>query len=154
MTVAAEQERIETVFEQVEEIEQIADTLAPDDERRARLLRVAKRFLSGCAPVRPRIAAVLLQLSEPTIRAWARQGVLTSVPTRSPRLVLDPSRLHAVLHLVRDLQRSGQTNGLLEAVWYRLSDHALLEREDLAESLKEMRSGRGREVDPDELSSS
>lgn len=59
--------------------------------------------------------------------------------------------LHEVLHLVRNFRRAGRTKGLLDAVWYRLSDRALLERADLVESLEQMRRGEGREIDPAEF---
>jgi DNA-binding transcriptional MerR regulator len=153
VTVSTEEQRIKGFFEQVEEIEDVAGTLDPDDERRARLLRAAERVLTTCEPIRVSVAAELLDLSQPTVRTWARQGVLTPTRTRSPRLQLDPRRLHEVLHLVRDLRRAGTTRGLLEAVWHRLSDLALLERDDVAESLDQMRRGQGREIDPDELTS-
>jgi len=83
-------------------------------------------------PVRVSIAADLLKLSEPTVRAWAREGLLRRASkSKSPRLLLDPSRLHEVIHLVADLRRAGRTSGLLEAVGHRLADRAVLEREDL-----------------------
>lgn len=152
MTVAIEHLRVRHLFERVEQIEEVADTMPDEDERRAKLLRVAEQAISECVPVRVSIAADLLELSEPTVRAWTREGLLRRASRpKSPRLLLDPRRLHEVMHLVADLRKAGRTSGLLEAVWHRLADNALLEREDLAESVAQMRRGEGREVDPDEL---
>jgi hypothetical protein len=150
MTVATERDRIQHLFSRVERVEEVAKTFEASDERRQTLLSVASEALAECGPVRARIAADLLQLSEPTVRVWVREGVLSALAT-SPRLLLDPSQLHDVIHLVRDLRDAGRTTGLLEAVWYRLKDRALLDREDLNESLEQMRHGIGREIHPDEL---
>ena len=51
-------------------------------------------------------------------------------------------------HLVGDLRRAGQKRGLLDEVFRRLADDALAERDDLAESLAQMRRGAGRVVRP------
>lgn len=98
--------------------------------------------------MRPKIASSLLELSEKTVRAWARQGVLHETGEASRTLKLDPQRLHEVLHLVRDLRAVRHDRGLLEAVWHRLSDASLLEREDLAESLAQVQRGEGRVLRP------
>ena len=63
-----------------------------------------------------------------------------------PRVKLPIVRLHEVLHLVSDLRRAGKTRGLIDEVHRRLSDQSLLDRPDLASSLDEMRSGKGRVV--------
>ena len=64
----------------------------------------------------------------------------------SATLLLDTVRLHEVLHLVSDLRRAGKNRGLIDEVHRRLSDQSLLDRSDLASSLDEMRSGKGRVV--------
>ena len=87
----------------------------------------------------------ILQLTEKTVRDWAAEGVLT-VHQHRPRLLLDADRLHRVSHLVADLRRAGRTRGLLDEVYRRLADDALAGRDDLAESLAEMRGGEGRVV--------
>ena len=153
MTVVTERDYIRHVFDGVEVIEEVADTLGHDDERRAKLLRVAEQTLSDCGPVRVRIAAEMLELSEPTVRTWVREGVLHTTPGKLPRMLLDPRRLHEVMHLVADLRHANRTRGLLDAVWHRLSDQALLERPDLVESIEQMRLGQGREIDPEDLRS-
>jgi hypothetical protein len=118
-------------------------TLGEDDERRARLLAVSDSALAEESTVRPVIAARILGLSEKTVRAWAAAGVL-AVARRSPRLLLDVRSVHAVSHLVSELRAAGQDRDLLEQVWHRLADAALLDRDDLRDSLEQMRRSRTR----------
>jgi DNA-binding transcriptional MerR regulator len=98
-------------------------------------------------PIRPVVAADLLDLTEKTVRAWANEGVLL-VSEQEPTMRLEPRRVHEVLHLVREIRRIGRTRGLLDEVHRRLSDQALLEREDLAESLDQVVLGEGTVVRP------
>ena len=76
-----------------------------------------------------------------------RRRVL-AVARRSPRLLLDVRSVHAVSHLVTELRAAGQDRDLLDQVWRRLADAALLERKDLRESLGQMRRGEGRVLRP------
>jgi hypothetical protein len=143
LTLAVEEKRVRGLFERVETVEDVAGTLAEDDERRARLLAVSNSALAEEASIRPVIAARLLGLSEKTIRAWAADGVLM-VAQRKPRLLLDVHSVHVISHILRDLRAAGRDRDLLEEVWRRLHDTALLERDDLRESLEQMRGGEGR----------
>lgn len=145
MTVAAERAYVMDLFEAVEAVEAVATTLDETDERRATLLSVVAKDLGRIPPVRPSIAADLLRLSEPTVRSWAREGVLIAV-TNEPRLLLDPKRLHQVLHLVRALREAGRTQGLLDAVYRRLVDSTWLDNAELIVSLEQMRRGEGTRV--------
>ncbi|KOV85698.1 hypothetical protein [Nocardia sp. NRRL S-836] len=147
MSVATEAAQIRDLFDTIEEIESVASSLAADDERRRKLDGVVARTLRQAPPVRPVVAGELLDMTEKTVKAWAREGVL-AIHSQEPRMLLDTVRLHEVLHLVSDLRRAGKTRGLLDEVHRRLSDRSLLERTDLAASLDEMRSGRGRVVRP------
>jgi hypothetical protein len=56
-----------------------------------------------------------------------------------------------VLHFVTDLRQAGRTKGLLEEVWHRLEDQALSERDDLRQSVQQMSSDIGREIEPDDV---
>lgn len=138
-SLQAEQERVET-------LESVAHSLPEQDERRQRLLALAERDLTSAALLRPRVAAELLGLSEKTIRAWVEEGVLQAAETSSPRLLLDVARVHEVLHLIEDLRAAGTTKGLLDEVHCRLVDATWLERDDLQESLAQMRRGEGRVI--------
>lgn len=147
MTIAVEEQRIRSLFERVETVEDVARTLAEGDERRVKLLAVSDSELAEEATIRPVLAARLLGLSEKTIRAWAAEGVLP-VAQRKPRLLLDVRGVHVILHILRDLRSHGRDRDLLDEVWRRLSDAALLERADLKESIEQMRRGQGRVLRP------
>jgi len=56
--------------------------------------------------------------------------------------------VHAVSHLVSELRAAGQDRDLLDQVWRRLEDAALLDRADLRESADQMRRGEGRALRP------
>ena len=147
MSIAVEEQRIRSLFDRVEAVEDVARTLPEDDERRAKLLAVSSATLADEGTVRPVIAARLLGLSERTVRTWAKQGVLV-VAQRSPRLLLDLQSVHEVRHIVQDLRALGKDRDLLDEVWRRLSDAALLDRPDLGESIEQMRRGQGRVLRP------
>jgi DNA-binding transcriptional MerR regulator len=147
VTIAFEEKRVRSLFERVEAVEEVAETLADDDGRRAKLLAVSSAALAEEGTIRPVIAARLLGLSEKTVRAWAAQGVLT-IAQRTPRLLLDVQSVHAISHIIRELRSLGKDRDLLDEVWRRLSDAALLERGDLQESIEQMRRGQGRVLRP------
>jgi hypothetical protein len=147
MTIAAEENRIRKLLERVEVVEDVANSLDENDERRSRLLAVSEATLADEGRIRPVIAARLLGLSERTVRAWAEAGVLRIV-SQEPRLMLDLVSVHAVVHLLQELRAAGKDRDLLDAVWHRLSDQATLDREDLRESMQQMREGNGRVLRP------
>jgi phage terminase Nu1 subunit (DNA packaging protein) len=95
------------------------------------------------------VAAPLLGVSEPTVRSWTRRGLLVYADGQDGGL--DVRRLYEVIALVRELRAAGQTHDLLNKVWYRLADNAVLERLDLRDSLAQMRRGDGIPTDIDEL---
>lgn len=141
MTVQSDQTRAIDMFERIEKIELVAENMKQGPDRRT-LQLVVQDELGSADPIRPVTAAKILGLTEKTVRAWVSEGVLTARSTQ-PRLLLEPSRVHAVLRLLRQLREAGRTRGLLDEVYRRLSDEALLGREDLQESLDQMRRGDG-----------
>ena len=143
MSVATEEAQVRQFFGYGEDVGAIAATLEEGDDRRARLLGVAQRAIADAGPVRVSIAARLLGLSEPTIRGWTEAGVLLSRGDGGS-LRLDPTRLYDVMALVQALRAAGRTRGLLDAVWHRLTDQALLETDELEESVAQMRRAEGR----------
>ncbi|GLI03283.1 hypothetical protein [Phytohabitans aurantiacus] len=151
MSVAAEERRIKKALERVEALEEVAGTFDESDGRKATLHRIIWALLTDIGPVRPSIAAHLLQLSEPTVRTWTREGVLITAEQAAKPSLLDPHRVHEVMHLIHRLRAAGRERNLLEAVWHRLSDRSVLEREDLQESLEQMRNGEGRPLTSGEL---
>jgi DNA-binding transcriptional MerR regulator len=147
MSIAVEERRIRSLLNRVETVEDVARTLPEDDERRARLLDVSNAALREEGTIRPVIAARLLGMSEKTIRAWASEGVLATAQ-RTPRLLLDLRSVHEISHIVSELRGHGRDRDLLDEVWRRLNDAALLERADLQESIAQMHRGDGRVVRP------
>lgn len=147
MSIATEERRIRSLFDRVEAVEDVARTLPEDDERRTRLLDVSNAALADEGTIRPVIAARLLGLSEKTVRAWASQSVIT-VAQRTPRLLLDLRSVHEISHIVQQLREHGMDRDLLDEVWRRLKDAALLERADLQESIDQMHRGQGRVLRP------
>jgi DNA-binding transcriptional MerR regulator len=147
MSIAIEEQRIRSLFDRIETVEDIARTLPEGDERRARLLEVSNAELADEGTIRPVIAAKLLGLSEKTVRTWASQGAIT-VAQRSPRLLLDLHSVHRISHILRELREHRKDRDLLDEVWRRLNDSVLLERDDLQESIDQMHRGEGRVLRP------
>lgn len=145
--LATEEQTVRAALTTVEDVERVVLGMTRQDaetrQSRDILCSVIDRTLKATPPVRPAVAARVLGLTEKTVRHWADEGVLTLKQATATRRGVDPARLHAVLHLVRDLRAAGQTRGLLDEVWRRLNDQALLDREDLQESLAQMRLGEG-----------
>ncbi|WP_213001577.1 hypothetical protein [Winogradskya consettensis] len=147
MTIAVEEQRVRNLFERVEAVEDVANSLPETDGRRRRLLDVSNAALAEEATIRPVIAAKLLGLSEKSVRTWAGEGVLV-VSQRAPRLLLDVISVHEVSHVIRELRALGRDRDLLDAVWHRINDRALADRDDFRESLRQMRRGQGRVLRP------
>jgi DNA-binding transcriptional MerR regulator len=141
--VASETTYALELLARVETLESVAHSMPEGDVRRAQLLELANKDLASAAPMRPRVAAELLGLSEKTVRAWVEESVLLRAETSSPRLLLDVQRVHDVLHLVNDLREAGNTTGLLDEVYRRLVDASWLDRSDLRESLEQIHQGKG-----------
>jgi|HubBroStandDraft_1064217.scaffolds.fasta_scaffold12213_6 hypothetical protein len=140
MSLMQEREELTTLLDDVAKLHEVADTLPADDERAQALASVANRRLASAPGMRPSIAASVLGLSEPTVRAWARRGIFM-IRSRKPRLLLDPASVLDVRLLISDLRQAGLTRGLLEAVYNRLSDEQVLVDADLRESLEQMHRG-------------
>jgi hypothetical protein len=141
-TIEHEEAQVRELFERVDTVVVVAAVIEGDHPGEAeRLFRVSRDALSHAPPVRVPIAAKLLLVSDKTVRAWVSEGVLTS-HIQHPRLLLDIERLHTVLQFVRELRERGQERDLLTSLWQRLQDEALLDREDLEDSLEQMRAGR------------
>jgi len=144
--VAAIEQEMRQAFDlldRVEILEQVASTLPEHDEGRSQLLGLVDKDLASAPPLRPRIAAQLLRLSEKTVQAWTREGVLRRAESPSSRTLLDVRQVHQVLHLVQDLRATGKTTGLLDEVHRRLVDATWLERADLEASLAQLQRREG-----------
>jgi hypothetical protein len=140
-TLEREEVQVRDLFARVDEVLDVARSIEGERPREAeRLVHASHGALSCAAPVRVTIAARILLVSDKTVRAWVEEGLLTPRVIQ-PRLLLDPERLHAVLHFLRDLRDAGQDRDFRDNLLNRLRDEALLDRADLAESIAQMRSG-------------
>lgn len=140
MSLMQEREELTTLLDDVAKLHEVAETLPADDERAQALESVANRRLASAPGMRPSMAASLLGLSEPTVRAWTKRGIF-AVRSRKPRLLLDPASVLDVRQLIADLRQAGLSRGLLDAVYNRLTDEQLLADPDLQESLEQMHRG-------------
>lgn len=140
MSVQEELARTTALIDRVERLERVVSSLPEQDARRQDLQSVIAELFAEASPVRAIVAAKVLDVSEKTVRAWHQENVLVAVREK-PRLGLAVDRLHEVMHLVRDLRTAGQTTGLLEEVYRRLSDARWQDDPDLIESLDAMQRG-------------
>jgi hypothetical protein len=140
-TAKLETEQTVALFERIEVLEDVAKRV--NDVDRVRLHRVVRQELEAHPSVRPVAAALILELSEKTVRNWVSEGVLPQAKTPTSRLLIDTKALHEVSHIVKDVRAAGRTRALLDEVYRRLVDATWLEREDLKESLQQMRRGEG-----------
>jgi DNA-binding transcriptional MerR regulator len=140
-TMEREESAVRDLFARVDEVLDVAHSIERErPQEAARLVHVSHGALSSAEPIRVPIAARILLVSDKTVRAWAEEGLLASRAVR-PRRLLDAERLHVVLRFLSDLRAAGQDRDFRENLWNRLQDEALLDREDLAESLSEMNAG-------------
>lgn len=140
MSLTEEREMLTTLLDDVATLHEVAGTLPAGDERAQALESVADRRLASAPGMRTSIAAAVLGLSEPTVRAWVRRGILRT-RSHKPRLLLDPASVLDVRQLVDELRHAGRTRDLLDEVYNRLADEQLLTDRDLAESLAQMHRG-------------
>ncbi|MFI9010990.1 hypothetical protein ACIGNX_27510 [Actinosynnema sp. NPDC053489] len=140
--VERQREQVATTFDAVEEIEDVASGL-PAEEDQTRLRAVAKSFLGTLPPVRASVAAELLNISTPTVRKWARLGMLHEVKVQWSRVLhVDAVHLHEVLHLVQDLRKAGKDNvEFFRHLRWAMEDRDLLASSDVQEGLKQLREG-------------
>lgn len=140
---------VERALSRAGNLERIAGEIRGNESSRAELLRMSRDVLGDLDPVPVSVAAPLLGVSEPTVRNWTRRGLLIYADGQSNGL--DVRRLYDVIALVRELRAAGQVHDLLNKVWHRLADSAVLERTDLQDSLAQMRRGDGLPTDIDDL---
>jgi hypothetical protein len=115
-------------------------TLDANPEAQRSLADLRVRLIDLQPTVRLSVAADLLEISLPTIRAWMEDGPLCEAGDSSPRLVSLESVLE-VRPVLRDLRELGRDRNLLAAVTDRLEDERDLADPELQRSLEEMRRG-------------
>ncbi len=81
-----------------------------------------------------------LGVSEPTVRSWAKRGVLRSVPATSP-LQIEPESLREVSSALAELRERGQDHDWLQALVDHLHDREARESEALKQGLAQLARG-------------
>jgi hypothetical protein len=125
---------------EVEEIAKIEAALDANPDAQRSLADLRGRLIDLQPTVRLSVAADLLELSLPTIRAWMEDGPLREAEGSSPRRVSLESVLE-VRPVLHDLRTLGRDRNLLAAVTDRLEDERDLADPELRRSLEEMRRG-------------
>ncbi|TWF94841.1 MerR family transcriptional regulator [Saccharopolyspora dendranthemae] len=135
--------KVEATFDAVDKLDEqvvVIEQTLPEQARE--IQSVMSSMLSQVPPLGTVLASRLLEVDRKTVAHWADQGLLVEVDEgTSHRRRFDPLRLHQVRHVVRQLRSAGQSRNLLDAIWFRLEDQAVLDREDLARSLQQLRDG-------------
>ncbi len=112
---------------------------------------VKERLLENAPAVRISVAAGLLEVGEPTIRAWMKEGVLRPVAVSvrgRERTRIDPRSLVEIFEAVAKLRAAGRDRNLREALLYWLADERDLNSDSFHQSLDEMRQGQVVDITP------
>jgi hypothetical protein len=132
-TIAEDARRIGVLFDRIDDLDQVAYSLPGHDDRYQRLVDVAEATLAEEGPIRPTVAASVLDVDERTVREWADNGVLT-IAGRRPRLLLDPTSVYEISRLIRDLHAMDDHEPLDE-MWRHLTDQVPTECVDMPQGL-------------------
>lgn len=140
--VEIERQQVDEILDEVRRLDALREAVETGSRGEARKVvgDLRARRISHARPVRLAIAADLLGVSLPTVRAWADEGLL-EWRDGSPRRVSLGSVLR-VRPIVLELKELGQNRDLLAAVLARVDDEATLSDRRLQTSLKQMREGR------------
>ena len=133
-------ERVAREVDAIAEIESELE-LEPDAGPRRSLAELRGRLIDWQPSVRLSVAAILLDLSLPTIRSWIDDGTLEEAGRSSPRRVNLASVL-AVRPALRELREVGHDRNLLAALSARLEDERALLDPELRRSLDELKDGK------------
>jgi len=147
MNPTRELDTAERIARDIDELDELENSLARNKDARLRVVRIRRRRLAEAPSVRLSVAARLLDLSVPTIRTWIDRGLLSEASESSPRRIELQSVLE-VRPLVRELRALGRDRNLLEAVLAQVDDEHALSDPELRKSLDEMRSGKLTDITP------
>jgi DNA-binding transcriptional MerR regulator len=136
----AERQTAEMLIDEVEQLDAVDAAVQSGQTGRAHTLVRALRSRLAEKPVRVSVAAELIGVSQPTIRAWADEGVLETVDADGPRAVTLGSVLR-VRPVVAELRALGRQRDLMSAVLAQVDDRELLDDKRLQSSLAQMRRG-------------
>lgn len=146
MSPTQEMKAISETLKEVERLDTIEERAGQDKKVHEAVEDLRERRLKET--VRISVAARLLDVSVPTARAWASQGVLTRARHRQgPQRVTLGSVVRA-RRIVAELRHLGQQKKLLPTVLAVIEDQETLAGKRLRESLDQMRRGELVELTP------
>ena len=143
MSALQERERtISSTLDEVRELDAVRDALSDGRTSVAaeRLDRLRTQRLQHAPVVPISIAAKLLDVSEPTVRAWANRAVLEDVPSR-PRGVSLESVIRVATAL-QELRTKAKSVDLRRALLARIEDAITVEDPRVALSISQMKAGK------------
>lgn len=134
------------------ELERLA-AVEEDADRRRQLLDLRDRLAARGDGAKVSEAALVLDLSVPTVRSWVAAGILEAIPGRQPARVTYDS-LALAKHALDKIRRHQHDCPLLIAVMRLLRDRDVLDDPLLDQALDDVAAGRltpVRAADLDEL---
>lgn len=142
--LVAERERVhDDAIEEMQQLDKAARALRQGkrDEAERALAEARQRRLRNAKPVPVAVAAKLLDISAPTVRSWAAEGILHDAGVKPQAITLESMARTAAL--LRDLRDRGRGRDFRSALLARLDDELALDDGRLRESIGQMRRGRG-----------
>jgi len=104
----------------------------------------AQARLDRQLPERPGVpvsaAAAYLQVSQPTVRVWAKRGLLMPLDGSKP-LLIDLASLRHLAQLIGELRERGHDGDWMRALVDHVHDAGALADADVRQGLKELRRG-------------
>ena len=100
-----------------------------------------QRKLAPETPVEVSQAAKILAVSAPTVRAWAKRGILERVPGRSP-IALTFDSVRRVRRLLAGLREQGEDREFVQRLLDAALDQHELSRSEARRGLEQWRTGR------------
>lgn len=85
-------------------------------------------------------ASELLGLSEPTVRSWAKRGVLQAVPGMAP-MQIESASLHLASRVLAELRERGRDRDWLAALVDYLHDHQARRSTAVQEGISQLKRG-------------
>lgn len=107
-----------------------------------------ERRLGAETPVEVSQAARILGVSPPTVRAWAKRGVLKRVPGRSPAALTFDS-VRRTRRLLGELRAQGDDREFVQRLLDAALDQRELSRSEATRGLEQWRAGRATPVGTD-----
>ncbi len=107
-----------------------------------------ERRLGAETPIDVSQAAKILGVSAPTVRAWAKRGILERIPNRSP-IALTFDSVRRTRRLLGELRAQGDDREFVQRLLDAALDQRELSRPEAVRGLEQWRGGRSTPIDAD-----